>query len=377
MQCMKTKKAFGFKNMSVQEKYNVMRTAAAIGIGLLVALVLILLTAKKPADAVKYFLLSPFLSLSYFSSMVERMIPLLFTGTAVCIMFSANQFNLGLEGSFYLGGFVATLSGLYILPNIPFLSPLVAILLGGITGAIITAIPALLQYKWNANVMVSSLMMNYICLYIGLFLLYAYFKDPASSQHTYPLSDASRISFIIPGTKIHWGIVIAAVLVFLAWLFLYRTRWGFMFRVMGQNPTFARYSGMGVAGIAIISQLIGGFIGGIGGATQMLGLYERFNWTALTGFGWDGVTVAIFAKNNPKNLPIAVLFIAYLRTGAYIMSYKAGVQSDIVYVVEGIMVLFLLAEQFLFKTYKKMVFKDADRKRKLDEAQSKAAAEVK
>lgn len=352
----------------VSEKYNLLRMLAAIGIGLAFSLILIFLTAKKPGEAIRYFLLSPFLSLSYFSTMIEKMIPLLFTGTAVCVMFSANQFNLGLEGSFYLGGLVSALAGIYLVPNISVVSPIVCILLGGIVGAIVTAIPALLQHKWNANVMVSSLMMNYICLYIGMYLLYNFFKDPASSQHTYPIGAAAVLPVLIPGTKIHIGILLALLIVFLMWAFLYRTKTGFTYRVMGQNPTFARYSGMKVATIAIMSQVIGGFIGGIGGATQMIGLYDRFNWVALTGFGWDGVTVAIFAKNNPKNIPFAVLFIAYLRTGAYIMSYKAGVQSDLVFVVEGIMVLFLLAEKFLSGTYKKMVFKDADRKRKIEEA---------
>ena len=106
----------------------------------------------------------------------------------------------------------------------------------------------------------------------------------------------------------------------------------------------------------------------MGGAVQMLGLFSRFQWVELLGFGWDGVTVAIFAKNNPRNLPLAALFIAYFRTGAWVMSFKAGVQIDLVSVFEGIMVLFLLAEQFLLGTYRKMIFKDADRKRKEREA---------
>lgn len=352
------------KNMSIQSKYNILRMAAAIAIGLVFAIVLIVLTADKPAEALQYFLTAPFMRIDYFSSMIEVMLPLMFTGAAICIMFSANQFNLGLEGAFYLGGFVATLSGLYLVSDVVVLSPLVAILLGGLIGAVVTGIPALLQYKWKANILVSTLMMNYVCLYIGLWLLYHYFKDPKSSQHTYKLPAASKLSYLIPRTKIHTGLIIVLVIVFLAWLLLYRTKFGYKLRITGQNPTFAKYAGINVGVIAVLSQVIGGFIGGMGGASQMLGLYDRFNWVDLTGYGWDGVTIAIFAKNNPKNLPFAALFIAYLRTGAFIMSYKAGVQSDLINVVEGIMILFLLAEQFLFKTYKKMVFKDAVAKRK-------------
>ena len=357
-----------YNSLSVKSKHNILRTAAAIAIGLGVALVLILLTAKNPGQAVKYFLAAPFMSKAYFSHLIEVIIPLLFTGSAVCIMFSANQFNLGLEGSFYLGGLVAAVSGIYLVGNVPFISPLVGILLGGIVGAIITLIPALLQYKWNANVLVSSLMMNYICLYVGLFLLFHYFKDPASSQHSYPIGEAAGLTSFFKGTKIHSGIIIAALVTVFSYLLLYRTKTGYSLRATGQNPTFAKYSGLNVGALAVFSQLIGGFIGGMGGAVQMLGIYERFQWVDLTNFGWDGVTIAIFAKNNPKYLPLATLFIAYFRTGAWVMSFKAGVQIDLVSVFEGIMVLFLLAERFLSGTYKKMVFEDADRKRREREA---------
>lgn len=92
-----------FKNMSVRTKHNVLRTSAAIGIGLAAAIALILITASEPGEAVHYFLMAPFLSRAYFSHLIEVIIPLLFTGSAVCIVFSANQFNMGLEGAFYLG----------------------------------------------------------------------------------------------------------------------------------------------------------------------------------------------------------------------------------------------------------------------------------
>ena len=144
--------------------------------------------------------------------------------------------------------------------------------------------------------------------------------------------------------------------------------------MVGKNPSFAKYSGLGVSGIALVSQLIGGTIGGMTGAVQMLGLYDRFQWTTLTGYGWDGVTMAILAHNNPKYLPLAAIFLAYFRTGAWVMSFKAGVQIDLVKVFEGVMILFIMAEKFLSGTYRKMVFADADRKRKERAAEGSVGA---
>lgn len=352
------------RNISVQTRHEILRMAVAIAIGLGIAVVLIVLTAKDPASALTYFICAPFMSLSYFSHMIEVIIPLLMSGAAVCIMFSANQFNLGLEGTIYLGGLVAALSGIYLVPNLPVLGPIFSILLGGLVGFFIIAIPALLQYKFKANIVVSTLMMNYLCLYVGLYFLFDVFKDPASSQHTYPIGSEAGLATIIPGTKIHAGLFLAIAVVVFAYVLLYKTKLGLSIRTVGQNPKFAKYVGLSVSGLALVSQFIGGVIGGMTGAVQMLGLYQRFEWTSLTGYGWDGVTMAIFAHNNPKYLPFAAIFLAYFRTGAWVMSFKAGVQIDLVSVFEGVMVLFIMAEKFLSGTYRKMIFADADRKRK-------------
>ena len=351
----------GLRNMSVQTKHEILRMAMAIAIGLGIAVVLIVLTAENPGEALSYFIAAPFMQTMYFSHMVEVIIPLMMTGAAVCIMFSANQFNLGLEGAIYLGGFVAALSGIYLVPDLPVLGPALSILLGGLVGFFIIAIPALLQYRWKANIVVSTLMMNYLCLYVGLWLLFDKFKDPASSQHTYPIGASAGLSILVPGTKIHSGLILAVVIVVAAYVLLYRTRFGLSIRMVGQNPSFA-------------TQLIGGTIGGMTGAVQMLGLYDRFQWTTLTGYGWDGVTMAILAHNNPKYLPLAAIFLAYFRTGAWVMSFKAGVQIDLVKVFEGVMILFIMAEKFLSGTYRKMVFADADRKRKERAAEGSVGA---
>ena len=120
---------------------------------------------------------------------------------------------------------------------------------------------------------------------------------------------------------------------------------------------------LSVSTVAIIAQVIGGFIAGIGGASEIMSLYTNYRWVELTGFGWDGVTMAVFAKNNPRNVPIAALFIAYLRAGAYVMSIKTGIQVDLTKIVEAVIILFLLAEKFLAKTYRKMIIKEAEKER--------------
>lgn len=363
--------ALNFKNMNAQQKHSLLRMAVSIVIGLGLATVLILITSDKPMESLKYYFTAPLQNATYFSYWIQKTIPLIFTGVAVCIMFSANQFNLGLEGSVLLGGFAAALVNIYVTPNNPVLGIPLSILVGALIGMLITAIPAILERLFNASVMVTSLMMNYICLWFGNYLLFSHFKDPKTSKGTYQwvVGDPIMVQKWGKGNSqftLYYSLFIAIIVVILAWIYLYRTKHGYKLRTVGVNRNFANYVGINAVSIAIIVQMIGGAIGGIGGACEIMSNYTSYSWVDLTGFGWDGVTIAIFAKNNPKNVPLAAFFIAFLRTGAMVMSYKTNIMNDLTSVIEGVVILFLLAEKFLSKTYRKMIVKETEDAKKLE-----------
>lgn len=355
------------QKMSAQKKHSILRMTLSILIGLGLATVLILTTSDKPFKSLNFFYTAPLQNLNYFGYWMQKAVPLIFTGTAVCVMFSANQFNLGLEGCFLMAGQVAALTNIYIFPNQPVLGIVFGCIFGMLIGAIIALIPALLDRIWNASIMVTSLMMNYICLWFSTYLLFSHFKNPKSTKNTYDWCQSPIMTFKVKIGKQYLNIFIslfvALAVAFLAWLFLYRTKTGFKLRQVGQNKNFAKYVGISVPMIAVIAQVIGGAIGGLGGACEIMSLYTNYSWVELTGFGWDGVTMAVFAKNNPKNVPLAAFFIAYLRTGAMVMSFKTNIQLDLTSVVEGVIVLFLLAERFLSGTYRKMIVAEAEREK--------------
>ena len=368
------------KNMSAQQKHSILRMMVSIAIGLGLAVVLIVLTSDKPGESLKYYFTAPVMNWNYFSYWVQKTIPLMFTGTAVCIMFSANQFNLGLEGSFLLGGLVSAVTNIYLFPGKPIPGIIVGMLLGMVVGAIVTLIPALLDRWFNASVMVTSLMMNYICLWFSVYLLFSHLKDPRSTKNTYNWAAKDPIMVLRFGKgnnqfTLYFSMLVAIAVIIIAWFFLYRTKQGYKLRMTGENKHFARYVGINVASIALLSQLMGGAIGGLGGACEIMSNYINYSWVDMTGFGWDGVTISIFAKNNPKYVPIASIFIAFLRTGAMVMSYKTNIMNDLTSVIEGIIILFLLAEKFLQKTYRKMIVKETEEKKALELAMAEKEGE--
>ena len=353
--------------MSSEKRFELLRTFFSILIALVVSFVLIFLVSKEPVKAITALVTGPLQKKRNMGNVIEKMIPLVFTGTGVCIMFSANQINLAGEGAFHLGGLVASVCALgFGLPA--GVSPVVCLLASLVCGAVFCAIPAILKVKTNSSVMVSSLMLNYVALYFGNYILHFFIGDSkvGEASASYKLPAASELIKIVKGTKIHFGIIIALAVAVLGYIFLYRSKTGYELRLVGENETFAKNCGISIVKVILISQLVGGAIAGLGGGVEMLSpLYDRFTWTSLLGYGWDAITICTLSKRNPIRTPIAALFLAYLRVGASIMARSTDVTLEIVEITEGIIILLVVAEQFLSRTKHRMIAKEA--KKQLEE----------
>jgi simple sugar transport system permease protein len=207
--------------------------------------------------------------------------------------------------------------------------------------------------------MVSSLMLNYVALFTGLYLMNAFFRDDTYGfLASHKLPQTSVLVKFVPGTAIHTGVFLAVALIVLSYLFIYKTRAGYEIRVMGQNAKYAKYTGLNVANAIILSQVLGGAIAGLGGAVEVMGMYARFQWTTLPGYGWDGVIIAILARNKPQYVPLAALFLAYLRVGANVMARVTDVPSEIITVIQAIMIMLVTATALLGRLKQKTVEKE-------------------
>ncbi|QUH19314.1 ABC transporter permease [Alkaliphilus sp. B6464] len=345
--------------MNKNTHFELIRTILGIFISLAIAILIIFAISNEPTVALKAFLTGPLKSVRHFGNVLEATIPLIFTGLAISIMFQAKQFNLGAEGSFFIGSIAATVIAIKF--TLPFgIHPAVAIIIGGIVGGIVCLLPAVLKTKWNAHEFVSSLMLNYIVFYIGMFVINYYLRDVnAGAMVSQKFQETAVLGTIVPKTRIHWGIIVAIGMIIFCYYFLYKTRWGYEIRMVGQNKEFAEYSGINAVKVILYSQAIGGFIAGMGGSIEVLGMYTRFSWSASPGYGWDGVIVSILARRNPALIPISAFFLAYLRTGADIMSRMSDVQSEVVAVIQGIMILLIAAERFLAHWKNKKIYSEA------------------
>ncbi len=327
--------------------FDALRTFLSILIALSISTLIILLTSEMPLLALKNFLIGPLQKFKYFSNVLEMMIPLIFTGLGLSIIYSSRNFSLIADGCFYMGAIIAS----YVAINfsLPFgLHPFFAMAVAGLVGGIIGMLPGIIKIKWKSNELVTSLMFNYIFYFFGLYIVNYFMRDPEASVFaSYKFQKTFSLPVIISGTRLHSGFIIAIIAIIISYIYLYKTKWGYEIRTVGNNIKFAKYSGIKTSKVIISSQFFAGIIIGIGGAIEMAGMYRRFLWDVPPSYAWDGVIVALLSRNNPKYVPFAAFFLSYLRIGADMMSRRADVDNQIIAIIQAVMILLISAERFL------------------------------
>jgi simple sugar transport system permease protein len=343
----------------IESKFNLLRLLLAIVIALSVAMVIIVLISDEPLNAIYSFVIGPLTTKRRMGNVIEMMTPLLFTGVGVCMIFSANQVNMAVEGGFLLGALGATIVATSIeLP--PGIHQAAALFLGGLFGLAACSVPAFLYVKFGAKPVVSSIMVNWTSLYIALGIINHILRDPeAGYLCSFKFAETSRLPKLLEGTNVHFGIIIGIIVVIIGYLYLYKSKSGYEIRVVGKNMDFASYSGIPVNKVLMKAQLIGGFLAGMGGAIEILGMYKRFQYQSSTGHGFDGILVGIIAGFNPKLVPLAVLFLAYVRVGADVMQRSSDIPIELVNIIQAIIIMLVVAERFLHRIKHKQLVEAA------------------
>lgn len=340
---------------NIEKRFQVLRTLLAIGIAIIVAFIIICFISEDPLETIRNFVIGPLETKRKIGNIITNLTPMLFVGTGVCLIFSANQTNMAVEGGFFVGAMLATVAATCL--HLPTgIHTVVCLIAGGVAGAAACAIPAFLFVRYNAKPVVSSIMVNNMCLYVGLFVINHLVRDPgAGFLASYKFDETSRIAEMIPGTGIHYGVLIGIVVLVGGYLYLNKSKAGYEIRTVGRNVDFARYSGINVNKVITKAQLLGGFLAGMGGAVEVLGMYKRFQYQALTNHGFDGIMIGIMASYNPKLLPLAGLFLAYIRVGADCMQRSSDVPVELANIMISVIVIMIVAERFLYKMKHKRI----------------------
>ncbi len=373
------------KTRKIEMTVELIRILVAVGIAYAIALVTLFLISEDPVYIIQQFVLGPFSSVRRVGSIINQAIPFVFTGLCFCFMYAVNKFNLAGEGIFMFAGCMSTLVAVNLGEGLPFpLMVLILMVVGAITGIVMIAIPALLDAKFKANIVVVSLMLNSILVFLSIWVLKYQMRDPSiGAMGSYPLPDNAVLPNIFGKFRIQSGLFFAIIAVILVAILFYKMVFGYKMRVVGSNPLFAKACGINMMGTIVAAQLIGGALAGMGGTCEILGNYDRFKWTASTQHGFDGLMVAVLARRNPLLVPVAALLLSYIRIGANVVNSKGDIPTEFITVIQGIVILLVAAEEFMGGFKKKMIYKAAeeslakDKKEEVEEIMSEDSGEGK
>lgn len=340
------------KPFDIMDYFSTIRILVALILSMLIVFAIIFFVSETPTLAISKLLLGPLETKRSFFNVIVRAIPLVFTGLALTLCLKSGIFNISTDASFYMGAVVATAIAIAVpMPNI--IHQVVLIFTAAIVGGIISMLPVIINKYTKVDPVVLAIMSNSIFYFFGLSIISTYFLDNSGSWGSQLFPDDARLGTLIPGTTLHYGFIILILVVAFVVFLMNKTSFGYKVKLIGSNPNFAKTSGLKTGTIILLAQFIGGAIAGMGGAIEIVGVYKRFQWQSPTAYVWDGLLVYMLANGNPIFIPITAFFIAYMRVGAEIMSRATDLDPEIVTFLQGIIILLVASQKFLYFLKKK------------------------
>ena len=345
----------------IQRRRDTLEAFAAVIVTIVIALaicfVMLLAVGKDPVEAYHWLLTGPFSRTTRLGQVIVLTTTLTILGLSVAIPFRSGLLSLGAEGQLYMGALAATAVslGFPLAPGFGIIVPMIAAMTAG---AIVGLIPGWMKAYLGANELVSSLMLNTVLIQLYGYILTRHLTpEGATSVASAYLPDESVIPSLTSVTGIAFGqanlaLILVPLLTVAVWAIIQRTPFGYEVRTLGSNSLFAAYGGIKSKRVIILGFLISGAIAGLAGAHLVEGVNGRALPTLSVSTGFDGIMIAILARNNPIVIPFAALFYSYLKVGGNVMEQEMSVGTEIVSVIQALIVL-LVTSQFVMSVVKK------------------------
>ncbi len=320
----------------------------AIVCSIIVGGLVIFLAGVNPILAYHHLLYGAFGTINNFSETLVKTTPILIAGIGLSISFRSNLTNIGAEGQMIAGAISSTLAAFLIPIQLPILAILIVILCGFLGGALYGTLPGYLKAKYGTSEIISTIMMNYIAISLLAFLLDGPMKEKGGFfPQTALVPLASQLPRFIDEARVHIGIIIAMILVGAYYIFMFRLPIGFRIRMVGLNPHAAEYAGINVKKHIMIAMAISGGLAGIAGMSEIFGIHHRLYNGFSAGYGFDAVAIALLGRLHPLGVVLAALFFGSLRVGANAMQNAVQVPVPLVYIIQGVSVLFILTDTII------------------------------
>lgn len=323
--------------------------AAALAAALLLSSVIMLLMGFDPLFAYQCLFKGAFGSKNALGETLVKSTPLIFSAVAFALPMRCGVFNLGAAGQLYMGAIAGSLVGVRF-AALPALVHIPLMLCAGfLGGAVYGALAGILRSRFGANELISTIMLNHIAIQFLAFCVAGPLKDPATAATSTPqsaqMTDSVKLGVILPGTRLHAGLLLAAACLVLYYVFLWKTSRGYEMRVVGLSAGAGEYAGMNVRSSQLLSLLLAGGIAGIGGCVEIMSVQSRLIQQFAGNIGFDGVAVALLGGGTPGGIAASAVLFGALSAGAGKMQMLAKVPNAMVYITQGLIILFVVGRE--------------------------------
>lgn len=318
-------------------------------VAILVALVMgglvIQIAGYDAVVAITSLVKGSFGSVQAIAETLNKAMPVVLTGLSYAIAKHCGIINLGAEGQLYIGTLCATLAGTNFVGLPAVIHIPLTLVCGFMGGAVYGMLVGFLKQRFGASELITTIMLNYIAAYFVSFMIAGPIKD-LSGTSNFPQSrqivESARLPRLIPGTRLHAGLIVVVLALVFFYVFLWKTKKGYEMRAIGLNASAARYAGMRVERTSLLSIFIAGGFAGLGGTVELLGVQLRLVEGFSSNFGFDGVAVALLGNSNAVGIGLSGILFGALKSGANMMQMNTNVPTATIYMIQGFIILFVI-----------------------------------
>jgi len=306
---------------------------------------------KDPFLALYTFFARPLLSTYGLGEWAIKAMPLALCALGLSVGFRGNVWNIGAEGQLTIGAICGGGIALWAWGNEgPWLLPAM-IIAGGVGGLAWGAIPAFLKNRFNANEILTSLMLTYVAIQLLGYLVHGPWRDPDGYNfpETRIFNDPGILPVMIEGTRLHVGVFLALIAFVAIWILMSRTLTGFKITVGGQAPHAAAYAGYSQRRIVLLSFLIGGGLAGIAGVAEVAGTIHQLQPIISPGYGFAAIIVAFLGRLHPVGVMLASLLMSLMYLGGEALQINLKLPLAVTGVFQGLLLFYVLGSDVLIR----------------------------
>lgn len=324
-----------------------------LGLALLVCGIVVLIVGHDPGQVLALLVKGAFGSRIGVSYTLYYATTFVFTGLAVAVAFHGGLFNIGGEGQAMLGGIGTALAALALGDVLPAWVVLPAMVLAAAAfGMAWAAVPAAAQAWRGSHVVITTIMFNFIASALLSYLLVNVLKEPGNmtveSRSFGPGAKLPGVHELLGALGVEWprsplnlSVLLAIAAAVLVWLLIWRSRPGYMLRAVGFAPEAAHYAGIRPKAQIMLSMSISGALAGLVGVNEVAGVHGRLLLDYVVGAGFAGIAVSLIGRNHPVGIVLAALLFGALYQGGAELAFEIpGFSRDMVYTLQGLIVLF-------------------------------------